>query len=84
MTFSAYVFPESVAQKARIKLDDCNFSEPSKIFTGAHAGKMFLDAGLAERDPRWIPLFQPLIADPANQVQIADLTTDEITPLTMR
>lgn len=80
MTFNAYVFPEAVSGKARIQLDRVNRSNPGKIYSGPHAGKMFLDAALADRDSRWIPLFQPLISDPANEVQLVTLTTEEITP----
>lgn len=80
MKFQAYIFPESVSGKARIQLDACNRSEPGKVYSGPHAGKLFLDAGMAERDPRWVPLFQPLIADPSNEVQVVELTADEITP----
>lgn len=80
MTFPAYVFPSQHSSKARLRLDDCNVSEPGNIYSGPHSGKMFLDAGLAERDPRWIPLFQPLIADSANEVQLVELTIQEITP----
>lgn len=77
---NAYVFPSSKASKARLQLDECNIAEPCPIFSGPHAGKLFLDADLAVRDERWIPLFGPLIADPANEVELADLSIDEITP----
>lgn len=80
MSFPAYIFPQSVAHKARIRLDNVNVSEPMLVHSGPHAGMMFLDAGLAERDPRWIPLFEPLIADPVNQVQLVTLTAQEIAP----
>lgn len=76
----AYVFPLSRAEFARLVLDDCNRSEPCMIYRGPHAGKMFIDSALAERDPRWIPLFQPLIADPANEVIIEDLDLADLTP----
>jgi len=74
----AYVFPASRAFKAELQLDEVNKSRPLRVHRGPHAGKMFLPAALAERDPRWVPLFQPLIADPANQVQLVELTHDDI------
>lgn len=80
MTFLAYIFPSRHSSKARLRLDDCNVSEPGNIYNGPHLGKMFLDAGLAERDPRWIPLLKPLISDPANEVQLVELTIQEIIP----
>lgn len=78
---TAYVFPAAFANKAKLQLDAVNKSRPMRVHRGPHAGKMFLPAALAERDPRWVPLFQPLIADPANQVQLVELTRDDITPL---
>lgn len=78
MTIKAFVFPASRADQARIVLDSCNVSEPAVIYSGPHKGKMFLDAALAERDPRWIPLFQPLISDPANEVQQVVLSVTDI------
>ncbi len=77
---NAYVFPAIHIDKARLRLDDFNVSEPCKVYSGPHAGKLFLDAGLAERDDRWIPLFGPLIADPSNEVELVDLSIEEITP----
>lgn len=77
---TAYVFPAIHAHKAELKLDECNRSCASLIYSGPHAGKMFLDAALAERDPRWMPVFQPLISDPLNEVQLAELTISQITP----
>lgn len=78
MTFAAYVFPAIHAAKATLRLDEYNVSEPRSIFSGPHAGKLFLDADLAVRDERWIPLFGPLIADPANQVELVDLNSADI------
>ena len=80
MIFSAYIFPASRAANARLVLGPHDVSEPCKIYSGPYAGMMFLDAALAERDPRWIPLFQPLIADPANEVQIGDIDLDDLVP----
>jgi hypothetical protein len=80
MTFDAYVFPESVAHLARLTLDAVNISTPARVYGGPHAGKMYLDAALASRDPRWVPLFEPLIADPSNQVQFVTLARAEVTP----
>lgn len=84
MSFPAYIFHSDKALKARLSLDACNFTEPCFIFNGQYKGLMFLDAGLAERDPRWIPLFQPLIADPLNEVQLVNLTLEEITPTSLQ
>ena len=75
---TAYVFPAIHAHKAELKLDECNRSCASLIYSGPHAGKMFIDAALAEREPRWIPLFEPLIADPANEVHLVDLDEADI------
>lgn len=83
MSFPAYIFPAANADKARLRLDEANVSEPCPIYNGPHAGKMFLDAALAERDERWIPLFRPLIADPANDVQLVELTEQDITPTSL-
>ena len=81
MTFPAYTIPEKFADKARLRLDECNISEPCPIYSGPHAGKFFLDADLARRDERWIPLFRPLIADPANEVELVDLDEADIQPV---
>ena len=78
MTFLAYIFPASRAEFGGIRLDSCNVTEPARIYSGPHATKRFLPAALAEREPRWIPLFQPLIADPANEVQLVDLDEADI------
>lgn len=75
---TAYVFPAVHAHKARISIDAHNRSEPSKVYSGPHAGKMFLDAAMADRDPRWIPVFQPLILDPSNEVQLVDLSVEDV------
>ena len=80
MNFPAYTMPAKFADKARLRLDDCNISEPCPIYSGPHAGKMFLDAALAEREPAWIPLFRPLIADPANEVELVELDEADIQP----
>lgn len=77
---TAYIFPSIHSHKAQLELDPCNKTSPSLIYSGPHAGKMFLDAALAEREPRWIPLFQPLIADPANEVQLVELELADIQP----
>lgn len=78
MSFPAYIFPKERAAYARLELDEFNVSEPLEIYSGPYAGFMFLDAALAERDPRWIPLFQPLIADPLNEVQLVELNLSDI------
>lgn len=80
---NAYVFPAIHQAKATLTIDAHSKTMPSKIWSGPHAGKLFLDAGLAQRDPRWIPLFEPLISDPANQVQLVNLTRKELTPPSM-
>lgn len=77
---TAYVFPASKAALACIKLNDSEESEPCEVFNGPHARKWFLDAELAARDNRWIPHFQPLIANPENQVELVELSEDDITP----
>lgn len=77
---TAYVFPAIHAHKAELELEPCNRTCASPIYSGPHAGKMFLDAGLAEREPRWIPLFQPLIADTANEVDLVELELADIQP----
>ncbi len=74
----AYIFPASVAGKARIRLDECNISEPFLIYSGPYATLYGLDAALAEREQAWIPHFQPLIADPTNEVQLVDLDEADI------
>ena len=78
MSFPAYVFPAELAAEARLRLDSCNVSEPCPIYAGPHAGKVFLDAGLAERDQRWIPVFRPLIADPKNAVLLVELEESDL------
>ena len=80
MTFPAYIFPASRAEFGRLRLDDHNVSNPLPIYSGPHAGKFFLDADLAKRDERWIPLFRPLIADPANEVELVELDEADIQP----
>ena len=80
MTFPAYIFPASRAKFGRLRLDEHNISEPCPIYSGPHEGKMFLDAALAEREPAWIPLFRPLIADPANEVELVELDEADIQP----
>ena len=80
MSFPSYIFPASRAEFARLRLDDCNISEPCPIYSGPHSGKFFLDADLARRDERWIPLFRPLIADPANEVELVELDEADIQP----
>lgn len=80
MTFPAYTMPAKFADKARLRLDEWNIAEPCPIYSGPHAGRMFLDAALAKRDERWIPLFRPLIADPANEVELVELDEADIQP----
>ncbi len=84
MKFPAYIFPSDKADKARLELDSGDKTEPSKIYSGPYKGMMFLDADLALRNPDWRPLFIPLIADPANQVQLVELTTEETTPINLQ
>lgn len=80
MKFPAYIFPAKNGHKARLQLDELNVSEPLPIYSGPHAGMMFLDAGLAERDERWVPRFGSLIADPANEVQLVELELADTQP----
>ena len=75
----AYVFPAKFKNKAKLRLDAHNVSEPLPVHSGPHAGKVFLDAEMAGRDDRWIPKFRPLIADLSNSVELVDLTPEEIT-----
>ena len=79
MTFKAYVFPAKFEALAELRLDEANVSQPLPIYSGPHAGKVFLDADLAARDERWIPLFGPLIVDPTNEVALVDLELSDIT-----
>lgn len=75
----AYVFPAKFKNKAKLRLDTHNVSEPLPVYSGPHAGKLFLDAEMAVRDERWIPLFGPLIADTANEVDLVELSLEEVT-----
>lgn len=77
---TAYVFPASKAALARIKLNDFEESAPCKVFNGPHARKWYLDADLANRNSDWIPHFEPLIANPDNQVERVELSEDDIAP----
>ena len=82
MTFLAYIFPVSVADKARITLDECNRSEPLPIYRGPHEGKMFLDE-VNLRDPRWVEFFHPLFIDPANDAHLVELDEADIVAPTL-
>lgn len=77
---NAYVFPASHAELAHIQLSETEVSYACAVFNGPHAGKFFLDADLAIRDPRYVAFFQPLIADPLNEVELVDLALPDIAP----
>ena len=78
---NAYVFPAIHANKARHRVDDCNITEPSMVLRGPHAGKMFIETALSDREPRWISRFQSLIANPNNNVELVDLVVEDKNPI---